>query len=96
MNVFVEANVYQTRNIARTAENNILFSIQILKALEKFYNRDWGTIHKDDCKVNEEALQYKELILGAYHTCEGKIWITAESSNQKVYDIITILFPDEY
>ena len=46
--------------------------------------------------VNDDALKYKDRVLAVYETTKGKIWIIAESDNAIEYNIITVLFPDDY
>lgn len=96
MNPFFKAEIYQTRIIADEVKASLRFRTEILISLERFFRQDWGELTEDDKNVNKEALEFKEFILAAYNTCRGKIWITAESSDKLEYDIITILFPEEY
>ena len=45
---------------------------------------------------NNEAVKTFSMVLGAYNTSKGKIWIIAESSTGNEYDRLTVLFPNEY
>lgn len=96
MNPFIKSKIYQTRAIAVMVENNHIFSEDVLNAIRKFYLQDWGVTCEEDKLTNEEALKYKDLVLAAYDTCEGKIWITAESTDKIEYDVVTVMFPSDY
>lgn len=96
MNAFPKANVYMTNGINSAAEMDYGFQMEILQALTRFMNKDWGITPDDDKDLNDKSLQYKDRILASYQTSEGKIWINAESEDGKDYTEIMIMFPDEY
>ena len=96
MNIFHKAKVYQTKGVSCVAKESFLFVVEIAEALSRFKNRDWGITPKEDKKLNDESLEYKDRILSAYQTSKGKIWINAESEDGIDYTAIVIMFPDEY
>lgn len=96
MNPFVKAKIYQTKGIACLAAELESFKVEIIISLARFFRQDWGEVCSEDSYINEEALKYKDFILAAYDTSEGKIWITAESDDKKDYNTITVLLPSEY
>jgi hypothetical protein len=61
--------------------------------LARHANRDWGDVHPDDAKENDEALQGGEHILSAY-TLQGgtRFWIITEADRSST----CILLPEEY
>lgn len=96
MNIFHKAKIYQSKVVAEKSKENTCFSTQILIAIRQFYGQNWGKISDEDKAVNEDALKYKDFLLGSYETCQEEIWITAESTDKIEYDIITVLFPEDY
>lgn len=95
MNLFAKAKIYQTKAIANAALDE-QFKTQVIIALGRFFNKDWGDLCEEDIQFNEEAIEYKGLVHGAYDTSEARIWIIAESQSGAEYDTITVLFPEDY
>ncbi len=91
MNVFSKADVYMTHGISCAAAMDYGFNMEVLQALARFRNKDWGITPDDD-----KDLKYKDRVLASYKTSEGKIWINAESEDGKDYTEIVVMFPDEY
>ncbi len=96
MNIFHKAKIYQTAALACEVKQSLAFSTQVLASVGRFCRKDWGEISEEDKAVNADALKYKDFLLGAYKTCKGKIFITAESTDKIEYDIITVMFPSDY
>lgn len=96
MNIFHKAKIYQTAALAGEVKQNLAFNTQVLAAISRFYRQDWGEISDEDKTVNADALKYKDFLLGAYETCKGRIFITAESTDKLEYDIITVMFTRDY
>lgn len=83
--------------------NNIMtenkqFASEVISALQRYCNKDWGDLCEEDKQINEDALQYPDdlYILAAYKTCRGKIYIITNRISEKAGDnATTICFPDE-
>ena len=50
----------------------------------------------DDIKSNNEAIVYNDRILASYKTSKGKIYIIADATDKNYYEIVTVLFANEY
>ena len=96
MSLFDNAQRFQTLGITTETINNGKFQREIYEAMRRFKSLDWGDISETDTESNNEAVKTFGMVLGAYNTSKGKIWIIAESSNAYEYDKITVLFPNEY
>ena len=72
------------------------FQREIYEAMRRFKSLDWGDVSETDTESNNEAVKTFGMVLGAYNTSKGKIWIIAESSTGNEYDRLTVLFPNEY
>lgn len=90
------ANIYQTRMVYDKALDNVNFRFDVTKALDNFLEGNWGVVCTEDAVANDEAIQRLERVIGAYYTCEGELWVVAESENGEQYTQITALFPEEY
>ena len=96
MNTFLKADVYMTKGVSCAVAMDLAFNMEVLQALTRFRNKDWGITPEEDKLLNDKGLRYKDRILASYLTSEGKIWINAESEDGKDYTEIMIMFPDEY
>lgn len=82
-----------TRGIADKIAENEQFAKEVTRSLGLFLAKDWGIISDQDKEVNNESVKMGEgSLMGAYMTCEGKIWIMTEHDRS----VTTIMFPDEY
>ena len=72
------------------------FQREVYEAMRRFKSLDWGDVSEADTESNNEAVKTFSMVLGAYNTSKGKIWIIAESSTGNEYDRLTVLFPNEY
>ena len=72
------------------------FQREVYGAMHRFKSLDWGDVSEADTESNNEAVKTFSMVLGAYNTSKGKIWIIAESSTGNEYDRLTVLFPNEY
>ena len=86
MNLFAKAKIYQTKAIANAALDEE-FKTQVIIALGRFFNRDWGDLCEEDIQLNEEAMKYNDLVHGAYDTAKGRIWVIAESQSGSVISL---------
>lgn len=74
------------------------FRKEVIDALLRYCNKDWGDLDAEDKQTNEDALQYPDdlYILAAYKTCRGKIYIITNRISEIAGDnATTICFPDE-
>lgn len=96
MGLFINAQSFFARKVVVKSVESKIFRQEVYKALERFKTQDWGDVSETDRECNNEAAKTFDMILGAYETSEGRIWIIAESSTGYEYDRLTVLFPDEY
>ena len=70
-----------------------LASDEILNALDRHVQGDWGDLDKDDKLENDIALEKGFRLLSAYTGNDGiKFWIITESSRA----VTTVLLPEDY
>lgn len=82
-----------TRGIANKIAENGVFALQVSDFFGAFLKKDWGDISKDDKEINDQNAESGiGTLMGAYETCEGRIWIMTEHDRS----VTTILFPHEY
>lgn len=96
MSLFDNVQRFQTLGITTETINNGKFQREIYEAMRRFKSLDWGDVSEVDTESNNEAVKTFSMVLGAYNTSNGKIWIIAESSTGNEYDRLTVLFPNEY
>lgn len=95
---FNVGKVVATIGVNNTIKENEQFSREIISALQRYVNKDWGDLDEEDKQTNEDALQYPDdlYLLGAYKTCKGKIYIITNRISETAGDnATTICFPDE-
>lgn len=82
-----------TRGIAEKILQNEKFAKQIEYFFGLYLEKDWGDLPEDDAAFNNiNAEMNVGSLMGAYETCDGRIWIMTEHDRS----VTTILFPDEY
>lgn len=70
-----------------------LNELDVLKALSRYIDYDWGEVSKEDKQANDNALKRGERILGVYSDRNGnKFWIITEADRS----VTTILLPEDY
>lgn len=70
-----------------------LASDEILNALNRHVQGDWGDLDKDDKLENDIALEKGFRLLSAYTGNDGiKFWIITEASRA----VTTVLLPEDY
>jgi hypothetical protein len=78
------------------ATPNALASIpndEIILALSRHIQGDWGTLDKEDADSNERALQNGGRLFSQYHSKAGtKFWIITECDRSAT----TVLLPKDY
>lgn len=95
---FTVGTVVSTRRVHDLMESEAAFALEVLVALDKYCNKDWGKLCKGDCALNDEALKYPEdlYLLGVYKTSRGDIDIITNRASEVAGDnVTTICFPDE-
>ena len=88
-------NFYMTSGIARDMEEDSMFACQVVSAMERFIDNDWGSMCGDDFELNVNAMLNGGRIMGVYHTKLGKIWIINDDALAEEMTI-TVLYPNEY
>lgn len=82
-----------TKSIADRITDNNVFAKQVNDFFGAFLKKDWGDLSKDDKEINDQNAESGiGSLMGAYETCEGRIWIMTEHDRS----VTTILFPYEY
>lgn len=89
---FNTGNIYMTRGIAYGIEESEDFSAEILTAMSRYLNGDWGELCEYDQLLNDQAIQNEGRILAKYSTSKDPIYIITEWDRSAT----TILFCDEY
>lgn len=87
-----------TATVNNEMMENKQFAREILSAMERYCNKDWGDLDAEDKQINDDALNYPEdlYLLAAYKTCKGKIYIITNRISEMAGDnATTICFPDE-
>ena len=65
----------------------------VLAAMTRHANGDWGDLCAEDKQANDDALSVGTRLLSAYRTGAGqKFWIITEADRS----ITTVLLPEEY
>ena len=66
---------------------------EILKALSRHLQGDWGTLDGEDKNANEQALKHGGRLFSAYESAQSiKFWIITEADRS----VTTILLPEDY
>ena len=66
---------------------------EVLKALERHQNCDWGEVKKTDWASNDSALTRRERIISVYRADnQTKFWIITEADRSAT----TVMLPEEY
>lgn len=95
---FNVGKVVCTATLNNAMLENKQFASEVMSAMERYCNKDWGDLCEEDKQTNEDALQYPDdlYILAAYKTCKGKIYIITNRISEEAGDnATTICFPDE-
>lgn len=95
---FNVGKVVCTTTLNNAMSENKQFANEVMSALQRYCNKDWGDLCEEDKQTNDDALQYPDdlYLLAAYKTCKGKIYIITERISENAGDNATTLcFPDE-
>lgn len=74
--------------------NEGTFHGEVIDAIERYKNMDWGLVSPDSKELNDEAVKNDDSILAIYPTTKGKIWILTDW--EKDFPHTIIMYPDEY
>ena len=96
MGLFDNVQRYFTMKVNSLTAMDGKFQREVYEAMRRFKKQDWGDVSDSDKACNDEAAKNYDMILAAYETSQGRIWIIAESSYGYEYDKLTVLFPNEY
>lgn len=81
------------RIVATPGALKALGSTDILKALLRHGDGDWGDLGPDDRRENERSLEHGARPLSAYTAVDGTLfWIISEADRSST----CVLLPDEY
>ena len=66
---------------------------EILSAMSRHVQGDWGTLDAEDREANEHALQTGGRLFSQYHSIQNiKFWIITEADRS----VTTVLLPEDY
>lgn len=66
---------------------------EILQALTRHVQGDWGTLDREDLEANEQALKQGGRLFSSYYSIENvKFWIITEADRS----VTTVLLPEDY
>ena len=65
---------------------------EVLTALARHANGDWGDLCPEDSLANDEALQHGGRLFSAYGQGDNRFWIITEADRS----VTTVLLPDDY
>ena len=86
--LFPLGQVVMTRNAASE-----LLPVDVMDALSRHAQGDWGDVDNEDAVSNEQALVEDTRLLSVYHASTGqKFWIITEHDRS----LTTILLPEDY
>lgn len=81
------------RLVATRAASQVLSHHDILNALTRHANGDWGLVCPSDWEINDEALKHGDRLLSAYDSQSAtRFWIITESDRSST----TVLLPGDY
>ena len=85
---FNVGKVVCTATLNNAMSENKQFAREVVSAMERYCNKDWGDLDAEDKQTNEDALQYPDdlYLLAAYKTCKGKIYIITERISENAGD----------
>ena len=96
MSKFQLGNLFASRTVAVTMEEQASFSAFVRQAIDRYLRCDWGEMSASDKQANDEAVSSGDArIFAAYDNPDHlswKIWIITEADRSYT----TIIFPNEY
>ncbi len=70
----------------------LLTTEEVLTALQRHANGDWGDLCPEDALANDSALLHGGRLFSAYGEGQNRFWIITEANRS----VTTILLPDDY
>ena len=71
----------------------VLPELDVVLALQRHQNGDWGDVDCHDRQMNEDGLRNGDRLFSVYHTTGGlKFWIITEWDRA----VTTVLLPEDY
>lgn len=94
MKKFELGQLVATKAVAELMQEDSKFKVFVQVSLGKYINCDWGSMDKEDKKLNDAAVvSGEDRIHAAYVDSKGrKIWIITEWDRS----VTTVLFPSDY
>ncbi|MCA9178406.1 MAG: hypothetical protein KDB14_28290 [Planctomycetales bacterium] len=81
------------QTVATPGALELLPQDELLGALRRHSQGDWGDVDEHDRQANEEALAEGLRLFSVYHTASGdKFWVITEADRSAT----TVLLPEEY
>lgn len=90
----LKASKYESGQAVITANaQKVLPREEVLQAISRHLQGDWGDCDPADADENERALQDGDRLFSVYHTSTGtKFWIITEADRSAT----TVLLPEDY
>ena len=86
-------SLVETCGINNAQQDDEKYRDEIIEALTKYINRDWGETCKSDSDKNNKAVWFaNDRIVAKYSTSKGDVFIITESDRS----VTTILFSHEF
>lgn len=75
---FELGHLVKSTGVKEAMQEDENYILELVKCLERYCNKEWGTLCTGNKMINEKSLLNKERILGAYNTSKGKLYIFTE------------------
>lgn len=87
--------IYMTNSLMADTQTDATFAREVIYAVLKYREDDWGDLTEDDIYLNAMAKKYGGRILAAYNTSRGRIYIITDDTKAKK-PVTTVLYASEY
>lgn len=91
----IRKSFYMTNEISSDMDADDRFRSEVCDCIARYNQNDWGDLCEDDKRENDLAIKEGGMVLGAYKTSRGKIYIITDDAGV-VEQTVTILYPEEY
>jgi hypothetical protein len=88
-------NVFVTKQLIQDMAEDRKFQTEVINAVMRFMDNDWGDLCEEDKELNVEALKDGGRILAAYETSNGKVYIITDDT-AATPQVTTVLYASEY